>query len=110
MHSAEGIGHDMHAIFGGLGSAVALGMVASRAQADARHAHLARCRAAARSAEADVLHATASQLRIRLEDAAGDLGFLRDELAERDDEVAGLKADLAAVCSLVREIRAGRAA
>ena len=110
MHSAERIGHDMHGILGGVGQALALSMMASRAQADARQAHIARCRAAARGAEADVLHATASQLRIRLEDAAADLATLRDELAERDDEVEALKADLAAVCSLVREIRAGRAA
>ena len=110
MSAGENVSRDMHAIFGGIGSAVALGMVASRAQADARQAHIARCRAAARGAEADVLHAAASQLRIRLEDAAADLATLRDELTERDDEVATLKADLAAVCSLVREIRAGRAA
>ena len=110
MNTAERVGYDMHAILGGIGQALALSMVTSRSNAEVRQARAARCRAAARGAEADVLHATASQLRIRLEDASCDLAFLRDELAERDDEVEALKADLAAVCGLVREIRAGRAA
>ena len=100
----------MHAIFGGLGSAVAIGMVAGQTRAADRQAHQARCIAAARGARADVLQATAAQLRLRLEDAESDADFLRDELSVAQDENARLRADINLLVAHVRGIRAGAAA
>ena len=107
---AQDIGGEMHAVLGGIGSAVAIGMISGQAQAADRRAHQARCAAAARGARADVLQATAAQLRLRLEDAESEVDFLRDELSGAQDENARLRADINLLVAHVREIRAGAAA
>ena len=107
---AQDVGSEMHAILGGIGQAVAVGMIAGQARSADRRAHQARCIAAARGARADVLQATAAQLRLRLEDAESDVDFLRDELSVAMDENAKLRADINLLVAHVREVRAGRAA
>lgn len=109
---AQDIGGEMHAVLGGIGNALVFSMVAGQARTADRRANQARCSAAARGARADVLQAIAAQLRLRLriEDAEGDVDFLRDELSVAMDENARLRADLNILVAHVKENRAGRAA
>lgn len=98
--------HDtMHTGMVIFGAVMANGLAQAREDREARRANLVACAAAEDAGYGRKMASAADALRSKLEDAIDDCGVLRGALAERDEEIAQLKADLHAACSHIKRSR-----